>query len=110
MKLTNKGRGLVAGILVAAIATTSWAFNHETKAEAGDCTVMQASQVNGSQWQALKDNGWQNGGTEDLWSPECSKEAIQRNEAKMAAPIKWTCPEGWEYVAETFTCEVSWTN
>jgi hypothetical protein len=26
------------------------------------------------------------------------------------APIEWTCPQGWEFQASTFTCELSATN
>jgi hypothetical protein len=64
-RLTRRGQGLVAGLIVAAIGVTSWAVQHPAEKPAMD---------------------------------------------NDPAPITWTCPDGWEFQASTFTCEVSWTN
>jgi hypothetical protein len=75
MRLTNRGRGVVAGIIATAIAVTSWAVQHnEQKVDKGDCTVIVAGTVTDKQWDRAVENGWKGiagDGMEALWSPEC---------------------------------------
>lgn len=98
MRLTNRGRGLVAGLIVSTVGVMGYSF-HEGAQEVGDCTVMMAGTVSDQQWDGLVQGGWRgnpNDGMEALWSPECTDAAIATNIALMHGAMDNDPEPTWE--------------